>query len=53
LAPAVVEKRRADSDVSIPLECVLRRAMPLDWQEQRGAIAGAVDRSGFQIQAAA
>ncbi len=34
LAPAVVEKLLADTDVSINLEHLLRRAMPIDWQEQ-------------------
>ncbi len=34
LAPAVVEGLLADADVSINLESVLRRVMPLDWREQ-------------------
>ena len=34
LAPAVVEKLLAETDMSINLEAVLRRAIPLDWREQ-------------------
>ena len=34
LAPAVVEKLLAETDMSINLEAVLRRVMPLDWREQ-------------------
>ena len=34
LAPAVVEPLLANPDVAINLESVLRRVMPLDWQEQ-------------------
>ncbi len=37
LAPAVIEKLLANPDVAINLESVLRRVMPLDWQEQ-GAV---------------
>ena len=33
LAPAVIEKLLADTDALINLESVLRRVMPLDWQE--------------------
>ncbi len=34
LAPAVVEKLLAETDMSINLEAVLRRAIPQDWREQ-------------------
>ncbi len=34
LAPAVVEKLLAETDMSINLEAVLRRAIPRDWREQ-------------------
>ena len=40
LAPAVVEKLLADTDASINLEHLLRRAMPLDWREQRMILLG-------------
>ena len=40
LAPAVVEGLLADADVSINLESVLRRVMPLDWREQGAVFAG-------------
>ena len=39
LAPAVVEGLLADADVSINLESVLRRVMPLDWREQGAVFA--------------
>ena len=42
LAPAVVEPLLANLDVAINLESVLRRVMPLDWQEQGTVFAGAV-----------
>ena len=35
LAPVVVDNLLANPDVAINLEAVLRRAIPLDWQEQR------------------
>ena len=47
LAPAVVANLLANPDVAINLEAVLRRVMPLDWQAQRVAFAGGVDRTGF------
>jgi len=34
LAPSVVANLIANPDVAINLESVLRRVMPLDWQEQ-------------------
>ncbi len=34
LAPAVVEKLLAETDMSINLEAVLRRAIPRDWPAQ-------------------
>jgi len=40
LAPAVVEKLLANPDVAVNLESVLRRAMPLDWQEQGAVFVG-------------
>ena len=43
LAPAVVANLLANPDVAVNLESVLRRVMPLDWQEQ-----GAVLRGGSQ-----
>ena len=41
LAPAVVEPLLANPDVAINLESVLRRVMPLDWQEQGAVFARA------------
>ena len=34
LAPAVVAQLLVETDMSINLEAVLRRAIPLDWREQ-------------------
>ena len=42
LAPAVVANLLANPDVAINLESVLRRVMPLDWQEQGAVFVGAV-----------
>ena len=41
LAPAVVANLLANPDVAVNLESVLRRVMPLDWQEQGAVFAGA------------
>ena len=40
LAPAVVANLLANPDMAVNLEAVLRRVMPLDWQEQRAVFAG-------------
>ena len=40
LAPAVVANLLANPDVVVNLESVLRRVMPLDWQEQGAVLAG-------------
>ena len=40
LAPAVVEGLLGNPDVAINLDSVLRRVMPLDWQEQGAVLAG-------------
>ena len=40
LAPAVVANLLANPDVAINLDSVLRRVMPLDWQEQGAVLAG-------------
>ena len=42
LAPAVVANLLANPDVAVNLESVLRRVMPLDWQEQGTVFAWAV-----------
>ena len=42
LGPVVVANLLASPDVAINLESVLRRVMPLDWQEQGTVFAGAV-----------
>ena len=42
LAPAVVDNLLANPDVAVNLEAVLRRVMPLDWQEQGAVFARAV-----------
>ena len=48
LAPTVVEKLLANPDVAINLESVLRRVMPLDWQEQ-GAVFARAGRQQHRI----
>ena len=40
LAPAVVEQLLTETDMSINLEAVLRRVMPLDWRAQGAVFAG-------------
>ena len=40
-APAVVDNLLANPDVAVNLESVLRRVMPLDWQDQGAVFAGA------------
>ena len=40
LAPAVVANLLANPDVAVNLESVLRRVMPLDWQDQGAVLAG-------------
>ena len=41
LAPAVVDNLLAETDMAVNLESVLRRVMPLDWQEQVAVFARA------------
>ncbi len=41
LAPAVMEPLLANPDAAVNLESVLRRVMPLDWQEQGAVFARA------------
>ena len=41
LAPAVVDNLLTNPDLAINLESVLRRVMPLDWQEQGSVVARA------------
>ena len=41
LAPAVLDNLLANPDVAVNLESLLRRVMPLDWQEQGAVFVGA------------
>ena len=48
LAPAVVANLLANPDVAVNLESVLRRVMPLDWQEQVAVFARATQACSAQ-----